>query len=245
MKPTNCFGVSDRGLCRTENEDAFLVVELWGGSHLLALVVDGMGGLGHGAEAADQCCRILQRHLQSFPACPNQEALQMAFIEANNAIYELRRYTPMGCVATALLLDTKEHTAELCHLGDTRLYYCHNQQLQRLTRDHSVVAALEDTGRITEAEAMAHPRRNEVTRFVGRELLYWGSDYLTYQRLTLSDGVLLLCSDGLYDMVPSNRIEEVLSCTGLSLEERCRLLLADALRAGGKDNITILLLDLD
>lgn len=89
------------------------------------------------------------------------------------------------------------------------------------------------------------PRRNEVTRFVGRELLYWGSDYLSYSRLTLSGGVLLLCSDGLYDMVPSNRIEEVLSCTGLSLEERCRLLLADALRAGGKDNITILLLDLD
>ncbi|MBQ5878798.1 MAG: serine/threonine-protein phosphatase, partial [Alistipes sp.] len=146
---------------------------------------------------------------------------------------------------TALLLDMKEHTAELCHLGDTRLYHFHNQQLERLTRDHSVVAALEDTGRITEAEAMAHPRRNEVTRFVGRELLFWGSDYLTYSDLTLTDGVLLLCSDGLYDMVPSGRIEEVLSRSDLSLEERCRQLLADALQAGGKDNVTILLLDLD
>jgi protein phosphatase len=126
----------------------------------------------------------------------------------------------------------------LYYVGDSRAYLFREGKLYRLTRDHTAAQALADAGWIAPREVATHRMRHVLTKFVGSG----GGDLeVDIQHLQLADGDrLLLCTDGLTDMVPDMRIAEVLACTTRS-EDACRILVNQALEAGGKDNVTVVL----
>jgi protein phosphatase len=124
------------------------------------------------------------------------------------------------------------------HIGDSRLYVLRRGQLHQLTRDHTLGQTVVDLGELTPEEAARHPRRGLLMRSFSTAGDFYQGDF---QQATLTDGdQLLLCTDGLTDMVDNETISSVLSGPG-SPDEACQVLLAAALKNGGKDNVTIAL----
>lgn len=126
---------------------------------------------------------------------------------ANNTICS-EHYIPylsqMSCVLTAALINLEEGCLYVAHVGDTRMYMFKDCVLTKVTSDHSIVGPKEESGQITEQEAMVHPRRNIITRSIGQNILYDGSEFIQTHTLHLEPCTLMLCSDGLYDMVHSS-----------------------------------------
>jgi protein phosphatase len=124
------------------------------------------------------------------------------------------------------------------HIGDSRLYVFRRGQLHQLTRDHTLVQTMVDLGELTSEEVATHPRRHMLMRSFSAAAAAWQGDF---KQATLADGdQLLLCTDGLTDMVDDETISSLLS-RAASPDEACQLLLAAALKNGGKDNVTITL----
>ena len=165
---------------------------------------------------------------------------------ANNTICS-QHYIPylsqMSCVLTAAILNLENGQMGVCHVGDTRLYMLKDCVLTKVTFDHSIVGPKEESGQITEQEAMAHPRRNIITRSIGKEILYDDSGYIQTHTLHLEPCTLMLCSDGLYDMVHSSQMKRILQ-EPIPADERVEKLIDAALEAGGKDNVTVIVIDL-
>jgi serine/threonine protein phosphatase PrpC len=242
------YGDTNIGNIRPKNEDAFVLKEVWGGTHLLAVVVDAVGGNGGGDFASDLAVRCISEHFRDCMHSVNSiDVLQSAVIFANNSIYA-QHYSPwssqMSCVLTAVLFNIETGQADICHVGDTRMYTFKNGVFTKITRDHSLVGPLEESGEFTELQAMRHPQRNIITRSVGKDILQWGTEYIQTHTITLEpDTTLLLCSDGLYDMVHSSQTVEILS-EPISVDKRVDKLIDAALEAGGKDNVTVIVIDL-
>lgn len=242
------YGDTNIGNIRPKNEDAFVLKKVWGGSHLLAVVVDGVGGNGGGDVASDLAVRCISEHFRECMYSVNSiDILQSAVIFANNSIYA-QHYNPwlsqMSCVLTAVLINLETGRADICHVGDTRMYTLKDGVFTKITRDHSLVGPLEESGEFTELQAMKHPQRNIITRSVGKDILQWGTEYIQTHTIMLEpDSTLLLCSDGLYDMVHSQTTTQIL-CEQAPVEERVDKLIDAALDAGGKDNVTVIVIDL-
>lgn len=241
------YGDTNIGNIRPKNEDAFVLKEVWGGTHLLAVVIDGVGGNGGGDVAADLAARCISEHFHECAQTPDSlDALQAAVIFANNSIYA-QHYNPwlsqMSCVLTAVLVNLETGKMDVCHIGDTRLYIFKDGSLTKITTDHSLVGPLEESGEYTEEQAMKHPQRNIITRSVGKDILHWGTEYIQTHTIQLEPCTLLLCSDGLYDMVHSQTTTQILS-EKAPVEERVDKLIDAALDAGGKDNVTVIVIDL-
>jgi len=233
-----CFGKSDNGLRRAENEDAFAVMPEFS----LFLVADGMGGEAAGELASQFFADAAVELFSTTRADSEDERLdlvQRAFTLAHDRIREHVSKNPhhggMGC--TAELLSFLGETCLLGHVGDSRTFLCRDGTLRQLTRDHSLIQDQLDQGLITSAEAKKHPLRNVVLRAVGvNENL--GVDLLK-GKIQPGD-IFLLCSDGLSDMVDTAIIAEVLGSPSTCAEKGDKLIeLAKA--AGGYDNITVVL----
>lgn len=237
------YGDTNIGNIRPKNEDAFVLKEVWGATHLLAVAIDGVGGKENGDVAAELTARCIDNHICGCKPTPNSlEVLQAAVINANNAIYQQRRGS-MSCVLTAALINLETGQMDVCHVGDTRLYMLKDCVLTKVTSDHSIVGPKEESGQITELEAMVHPSRNIITRSIGKEMLYDGSGYIQTHTLHLEPCTLMLCSDGLYDMVHSSQMKRILQ-ESIPAEKRVEKLIDAALEAGGKDNVTVIVIDL-
>lgn len=241
------YGETNIGKVRTNNEDAFVLQEVWDGTHLLAVVVDGVGGYCAGEVAADIACKCISEHIVGTRKSINSaEVLQAAVIYANNTIISQQRNPMlnwMSCVLTAALTDTQSGIMNVVHVGDTRLYAYKDGKLTKLTSDHSLVGPLEESGQIAEKQAMAHPRRNIITRCIGERLLQFGSNYLQCHSLQLEPCTLMLCSDGLYDMITSAQSSAIIG-QAIPVQNRTQQLINAALDAGGKDNVTVCLIDI-
>lgn len=241
------YGDTNIGNIRPKNEDAFVLKEVWGGTHLLAVCVDGVGGNGGGDIAADLAVRCISEHLyESKQTTYSLDTLQAAVIFANNSIYA-QHYNPwlsqMSCVLTAALINLEDGKMDVCHVGDTRMYMLKNDVMTKVTSDHSLIGPLEESGEYTEEQAMKHPQRNIITRSVGKDILHWGTEYIQTHTLHLKPCTLLLCSDGLYDMVHSSQMKRILQ-EPIPAEKRVEKLIDAALEAGGKDNVTVIVIDL-
>lgn len=241
------YGDTNIGNIRPKNEDAFVLKEVWGGSHLLAVIVDGVGGNGGGDVAANLACKCISEHLyESKQTTYSLDTLQAAVIFANNSIYA-QHYNPwlsqMSCVLTAALINLENGKMDVCHVGDTRMYMLKNDVMTKVTSDHSLIGPLEESGEYTEEQAMKHPQRNIITRSVGKDILHWGTEYIQTRTLHLKPCSLLLCSDGLYDMVHSSQMKRILQ-EPIPAERRVEKLIDAALEAGGKDNVTVIVIDL-
>lgn len=243
-KADHFFGATDMGRQRSNNEDAFIAQAI-NNNQVLACVIDGVGGYEGGEVAADITKNTIIENFRE-PAADLLLKMKTSFVQANQKIYEDRLQHPdrnnMACVLTLTIADLDKNQFHYAHVGDTRLYLFRDHSLVKVTRDHSFVGFLEDNKRISEEEAMNHPKRNEVNKALGYDPNMAGvADYIeTGFSPFLPGDVLLLCSDGLTDLVDNKNITRILN-SAASLSEKTNQLIQLANEAGGKDNITVVL----
>lgn len=229
---------SDPGKRRKNNEDRYYVDHDRG----IYAVIDGVGGHAAGETAAGVAVDVIRERLERQTGTP-EERIREAITLANNEIFRVSRtrpeWTGMACVLTVALIE--EDIATIGHVGDTRLYLLHAGDIQKITHDHSPVGEREDHGEISEAEAMRHSRRNEIFRDVGSsERNPEDAGFIEMETFPMpSDGALLLCSDGLTDLVSSAEIRAGVERYAPDFDAALRALVEAANEAGGKDNITI------
>lgn len=229
------------GQVRHVNEDYYAVHEL-GEQATLVVVCDGMGGAAGGDVASKSAADFVADTVQSSyrPQSDSRFIKRMlvaALSNANDLVFGLSQQNDglfgMGTTMVAALLTPA--AVYIAHVGDSRAYLYHQGNLQQLTRDHSVVQALVDSGQITETEARSHPRRNLITRVLGVE----EQVDIDYCEHPLQEGdIVLLCTDGLTNTVNLARALPLLQEQSL-FNELAEDLVALANRNGGGDNITV------
>lgn len=237
-----CAGASDPGKIRRNNEDALLLDSDRG----IFLVVDGIGGQAAGEKAAAIAVDRVRTRLERQTGTVEdriREAIALANNEILNAARANEEWRGMACVLTVAVLENG--SAVVGHVGDSRLYLIQHGQIRKVTHDHSPVGEREDNRELTEAEAMKHPRRNEVYRDVGSEEHQPGdTDFIEVRHIAFPpDSALLLCSDGLSDQVGSQEILRAVERNAGSPDRAVRELIGAANRAGGKDNVTVLVVE--
>ena len=226
---------TDTGQQRRHNEDAY-----YARSPVFA-VADGMGGAQAGEVASHAAVEAVAAGLPE-DGTP-EDRLAAVVRRANEEIFRMSREddSRAGMGTTLTAVHVGERDIAIAHVGDSRAYRLRDGELSRLTEDHSLVEEMRRRGQLTAEEADEHPQRSIITRALGPE-----PDVLVDTRSWAArDGdVILLCSDGLTSMIPEARVGEILrEATGL--EQAGRALIAAANRAGGRDNITVVLLRLE
>ena len=236
-------------MIRENNEDAFVTARIPDTPLILLAAIDGVGGYEGGEIAASITSRTLLSYVEEHHADRPLDLMKKAMIEANNAICAEKAGRPeisrMACVASAALVDLEKKMAYVVHVGDSRIYLYGADGLRKITHDHSLVGYMEDNGDITEFQAMHHPQRNVIDRCLGESFREYGRDGFIESGIypIPSDGKLLLCSDGLTDLVTARKIIDVL-VSGTDTAGKVDSLVDAANAEGGKDNITVVLLEL-
>ena len=233
--------VSDPGRMRSENQDRAYADDELG----IFLVVDGLGGHAAGEKAAETAVEIIRAEMSGTKPKHGGDArsrIRQAISAANNRICDEaatnETWRGMACVLTlALISDEKVFVG---HVGDSRLYLTWNGAIRKLTSDHSPVGEREDAGELNEVEAMAHPRRHEVFRDVGsRPRLPDEDDFIEMKEFLFKpDAAILLCSDGLSDLLTSAEMLQVMERYDGDPAQVAGELVDAANLLGGRDNIT-------
>ncbi len=224
---------TDVGLVRDHNEDSLLVAPP------LFVVCDGMGGHEAGEVASEMAIRTMEDLADSIKdAASMTSAVEAANLNVLKAPRQGIGREGMGTTMTAAKITGER--VMIAQVGDSRAYLLHNGRIQQLTRDHSLMADLIEAGQITETEARFHPNRSVITRAIGSDPYMQPDIY----ELNLSSGDrLLLCSDGLNAMLDDYQIEEILR--DVTDPQTCADMLVTAARdAGGYDNITTIVVDI-
>jgi serine/threonine protein phosphatase PrpC len=242
----NFYGSTDAGKMRDNNEDNFIAQQVLSDKYIIGCVIDGVGGY-EGGEIAAAIARNTILNTIKKSSGDIIHVLKTALAEANKKIFEKKQKTgehmQMACVVTLALADINNNQFYYAHVGDARLYLFRDNSLIKVTHDHSFVGFLEESGRLTEEAAMNHPRRNEINKALGfDEEKIQEDDYIeTGESPFLPGDTLLLCSDGLSDMLNSRTMTGILNSLH-TLKEKSNALIDAANIAGGKDNITVVLI---
>ncbi len=240
MKLTSCT-LTDVGLRRTNNEDCVYADD----SNGLFIVADGMGGHAAGevasAMAVETICSLFPP-LSSLPA-DAANSLKKAFLTASRSIRKVASVedSKRGMGTTLSVLYIEGETAHLAHVGDSRIYRLRGTDLEQLSIDHSLVAEQLRLGLISAEEARSSQMRNILLQAVGLEDKV---DIFLLRQPVLSDDLFLLCSDGLSDMIDDDQIYALLQQTG-SIQQAAERLVEAAKAAGGRDNISIVVVKID
>jgi protein phosphatase len=231
---------TDTGNVRAQNEDAFFA------SSTLFAVADGMGGHNAGEVASSLTTQLLGALPQGAVSTP--EAFVEVVQQINQSIYEAATATTeqrgMGTTLTALTVVANDDGAEpphmvLANVGDSRAYLLRDGQLRQLSVDHSYVQELVTEGLLTADEARTHPRRNIVTRALGIDIAVSVDSSVIP---IIAGDRFMLCSDGLVDEVPPSEIES-LCLLQANPGDAANALVAAAKKHGGRDNITVIVID--
>jgi protein phosphatase len=234
----------DTGRARSNNEDSVAIDE----AATLAVLADGMGGYNAGEVASQMATGFIaaelgrwlrEAHHQASDA-DVRRAMDICVDNANRAIFDAANANPQyaGMGTTLVVAVFRDTRLIVGHVGDSRAYRLRAGRLQRITRDHSLLQEQIDAGLITPEQAAVSSNRNLVTRAVGVD----DSVLLEmHPHEVMSGDLYLLCSDGLSDMLDDATIGRLLAACGDSLEEGCRSLIAAANDAGGRDNISVIL----
>ena len=246
------YGKSDTGVRRPVNQDRFLIRE-FGDDLALCAVFDGMGGANGGEEAStaamqafDNCIAGgLLEAMQDDKKLTRTDAEKMLCKAAQNANAEIFRRSEdpslvgMGTTVIAALILPDEVIA--LNIGDSRLYEISRGELHQISKDNSYVQYLVDMGRITKEEAATHPKKNIITKCLGTEDQVEPDIY----RLEDLPDKILLCSDGLTNALEESFIYETVTNESVSGDEKVKALIDAANKAGGPDNITVILVEND
>jgi serine/threonine protein phosphatase PrpC len=234
---TVSFAASDIGRVRSSNQDSG-----YAGVNLF-FVADGMGGHAGG----DIASAIASQHiaLADEPLETSAEAEQklidyiyQAKQKIDASVKQHPAITGMGTTLSALMVTGTKVT--IAHIGDSRIYLARDGVVKQITSDHTFVQRLVDTGRITEEEALTHPRRSVLMRVLGDIEQFPEVDIDTYE--TKPGDRWMACSDGLSGVVPSQLMENIL-LSNEDAQEACELLVGEALEFGAPDNVTVVLVD--
>ena len=230
-------GLTDPGKVRKNNEDSLLVGE--GCDETLFVVADGIGGFEAGEVASSIAVDVLKDVGPS-------DSLEDAIREANRRILAAargdERFHGMGTTVVAMRFGGtgEEPIVQISHVGDSRAYLLRGEELKPVTEDHSLVAELVRSGDLTRDQASEHPQKNLITRALGAEEEV---DVDTVVLPVEPGDRLLLCSDGLSDMVPEPMMLMILTSNPENPEGAARALVRAALEAGGADNVTVVVVD--
>ncbi len=239
------FGQTHTGRVRTNNEDAYFTFE--GDGYAVGVVADGVGG-NEGGEIASGLTVDLFKQLATggrfeLPAEADLwlSVLEIATSRAHNAVIEKSRtdvaLKGMACTLTAIRAD--ETQVGFVQIGDSRLYRWDGTALEQVTEDQTVARQLVDSGRMSEVDIADHPDRNRLVQALGADPVDGVMTPVTGRINWTSGDILLLCSDGLTDMIEDNAISHVLANNSESIEQIIEHLIQAALAAGGKDNVTV------
>jgi protein phosphatase len=241
------FGDTDVGKVRKVNQDSFIVSDLLS----LYIVADGMGGHAAGEKASIIAIGTAidifssydfenQRIIGSEETLSISDVIKIAFKEGNNRIIKeaISSVHLQGMGTTQVMVVVYSNKAYLGSIGDSRIYLINSNEINQLTRDHSIVQDLMDKGLITNEEAKIHPYKNVITKCLGMQ----AEIEIDIKEIELNkDDRLLLCSDGLTGLVNDDEIKNiVMSELDLSLSTKKLIDLAN--ERGGHDNITVVIL---
>jgi serine/threonine protein phosphatase PrpC len=230
-------GVSDQGRTRKSNEDAY-GLNLDNSEHACNFVVcDGMGGAAAGEVASRMAVDAMLSAMSEGEL--TLDSFQDAVGAANHCVHRSAAQDPSraGMGTTLVAMATRSNHAWVAHVGDSRCYRFRDNNLERLTLDHSLVDEQVRLGQLTPAQAETSPMRNVITRAVGTQDQV-DADLIDFD--VVPGDLYLLASDGLMREVNDDQIAEILSDAG-DLEQACSQLISAANEAGGHDNITCVL----
>jgi PPM family protein phosphatase len=222
-------GITDPGRKRRRNEDAYVI------EPPLFAVADGMGG----AQAGEVASRLAAAALkESGVERGGEERIVSVIQEANRRIYDRSNADPnasgMGTTMTVALVENGQ--VAFGHVGDSRAYLIRDGMMEQLTEDHSLVAELMRSGKLSPEEAETHPQRSVITRALGTDP---DVDVDTFTIAAQTGDVFLLCSDGLTTMVSNETILDLVERNRASMDKALRALVGAANKGGGEDNITV------
>lgn len=221
------------GCIRHQNEDAFMHLD-----NVFA-VCDGMGGHQAGEVASNIAINVFQDY--SFSSKDPLQDVINAIKKAHNVVQDAAKvpsYNGMGTTTTLAVIggENKDYCLYLGHVGDSRAYLLRDNELKQLTSDHSVVGEMLRNGTLTQVEAVKHPHRHVVTQAVGIGEI----EIETHSLVLYTGDRILLCTDGLTDVVKERTIEQILLAE--SPQAAADKLIMTANKKGGPDNITVIVI---
>lgn len=240
------YGLSDIGRKRKENQDRIYLPNE--GSEIeLFVLADGMGGANAGSVASSTAIEFIRKYIEErwskifLDRVSIENLINEAISEANNFVYakskSTQEYAGMGTtIIVAIIFKNKVY---LGHIGDSRVYRIRKNIIRQLTKDHSYVEALLQSGSITKEEAKVHPQKNVLLKVLGCEENV-KPDIIT--KGFLKGDVLLICSDGLTNMIEANEIYDVILKNINNHKSACEELVRKANSVGGYDNISVILI---
>ena len=236
-------GKSDKGLLRSQNEDAYCILGGSSGTPVLLAVADGMGGHLAGDIASQTAIGVIRDSIEAGPLeAMDEGAVDARLLElvqsANDMVYKKSKTEPgcFGMGTTLIVAIVSGGKLAVAHVGDSCAYYINNGEINKITTDHTYVEELVRIGSLTREEAARHPRRNVITKVVGS----FGKVATDLYRVDLHDGDrVLLCTDGLSKMVSEPEIAEAIMASE-NPGEICEALIAKSNSRGGLDNTTVL-----
>ena len=236
------YSATDVGQKRKMNQDyVFASADPVGNLPNLFVVADGMGGHNAGDYASSHAVGIVVEEIREDADFNPVKVIRHAIESANTEIITQAQTDEKlrGMGTTMVAATIVGHYAYVANVGDSRLYVA-GEQIQQITKDHSLVQEMVRMGELNAEEARNHPDKNIITRALGAERTV----DVDFFDLKLEPGnVVLMCSDGLSNMVEDDRIGEIISDTDRDLQERGQALISEANRNGGKDNIAIVLIE--
>ena len=228
---------SDTGRVRINNQDSFFVLPDKG----VFLIADGVGGHSHGEIASRTVMSDIAERISDhpIPESAGAEEIKDYFVDlvfkVNRHVYELAGGREVRSMATTLIiLYIRDGRAYVANVGDSRLYLIRDNRIMQVTEDHTYVNDLCKKGIIDQEQAREHPDRNLITRAIGAEKEV-RPDLFMFD--AYNGDILLLCTDGLYDMLSDEEIKEIVLKTG-NMRDACSRLVDRANEQGGTDNIT-------
>ena len=236
------YSATNIGMKRKVNQDyVFASQDPVGNLPNLFAVADGMGGHNAGDYASSHAVRILVDEIKEDTDYNPVKVIRHAIETANTQIIEqsLKDEKLRGMGTTMVVVTIVGQYAYVANVGDSRMYVV-DKQIRQVTKDHSLVQEMVRMGEITAEQARNHPDKNIITRALGAERVV---DVDFFDMRLEPGSTLLMCSDGLSNMVEDSRIKEILSRRDEALDERGRTLIGEANHNGGKDNIAIVLVE--
>ena len=228
-------GMTDTGRKRRHNEDSYVIAPP------LFAVADGMGGANAGEVASGLAVETLKEGSDDSSA--GERFVVSLIQEANRRVYQRQTddaaASGMGTTMTVAIIE--DGIVRFGHVGDSRAYLYREGELRQLTEDHSLVGELVRSGKLSAEEAESHPQRSVITRALGTDP---NVDVDTFTVDTRPGDVFLLCSDGLYSMVGTDKILDLLRKSGDDLDAAAKAMISAANRKGGDDNITVVVFEI-
>lgn len=238
------YGITDVGKRRAINEDNFVIYGFNNSNVGFLLLADGMGGHNAGEVASLTAVETVKHELEKTVEETQHDRIVYNLLSsidyANKKVFELAIHdiTKAGMGSTFVAAYVVENKLYLANIGDSRAYLVTENDVVKMTVDHSVVQELVDGGSITPEEAAVHPDKNIITRALGTEQ-FVDADLFEYS--LKSGDYILLCSDGLYEMINDSLFYEILK-KHENLEDAAKEMVEIANENGGRDNITVIIL---